>query len=99
MNLRDRRWYVLMLMVSVIVIMAGISYLLFSPFELGNRDTFVYRLIDWYRSLGMAGVGLSAGVMIASALTILPAEAPGIANGAVYGAGWGAALSWVRGMG
>ncbi|MBZ0217320.1 MAG: VTT domain-containing protein, partial [Fimbriimonadaceae bacterium] len=41
---------------------------------------------------------LSAGVMIASALTFLPAEVPAIANGAVYGVVQGALLSWLSGM-
>ncbi len=51
-------------------------------------------LASWYQALGPLGVILSATLMVACALTVLPAEASAIANGMVYGAFWGALLTW-----
>lgn len=50
------------------------------------------------RELGPWGIVLSLLAMALAALTMFPGEAAAMANGAVYGALWGSALSWAGGM-
>ncbi len=86
---------VLLFVLAVSILLVFAARLTFGS---SSDGSLVYRLAEWYRSLGMTGVFVSISVMVASALTFLPAEAPAIANGAVYGLSRGAMLSWASGM-
>jgi|OM-RGC.v1.012935153 uncharacterized membrane protein YdjX (TVP38/TMEM64 family) len=50
------------------------------------------------RSWGVAGAGASVLLMIVHAFTPFPAELVAVANGMLFGALWGTALTWVGAM-
>ena len=52
----------------------------------------------WIKSFGPGAAVASCLVMIACALTILPAEVPALANGMLYGPVLGGALTWAGAM-
>jgi uncharacterized membrane protein YdjX (TVP38/TMEM64 family) len=62
-------------------------------FEL-SVDAAVLRIRDW----GAWGVAGSIGLMIAHSFLPFPAEIIACANGIVYGAFWGAVITWVGAM-
>ena len=74
-----------LILIIVFAVVTVLSLAAQFAFRSSSDGSLVYELANWYRELGMVGILASAGVMIASALTFLPAEIPAIANGAVYG--------------
>lgn len=53
---------------------------------------------DLIQSWGSWGVAAPVALMVVSAATPFPAELVALANGAVYGPGWGTAITWGGGM-
>ncbi len=61
-------------------------------------DQIFYDLGDWLRSAGVWGYVVAPLVMAAVAILPIPAEAPAMINGALFGPVVGTALTWTGGM-
>lgn len=78
------------------IIAAGIGWTIATWRSEGGLSATL--LIDTIRSWGMWGVAGSIALMIAHSFLFFPSEILCIANGAVYGAFWGAVITWTGAM-
>lgn len=90
---------ILALVVAVIALALPVYFTFSGPeaLDCGNLAFFPC-ITEHMRELGPWGITLSLLTMTLAALTMFPGEAAAMANGAVYGAVWGSALSWAGGM-
>jgi uncharacterized membrane protein YdjX (TVP38/TMEM64 family) len=80
---------------TLVVLAAAAAIWAFATFEFdASIEGTAQRIRDW----GMWGVAGSIGLMVAHSFLPFPAEIIACANGLVYGAWWGAGITWVGAM-
>jgi len=65
--------------------------------EWEHRNT-IEVLAQWIRASGKWGVAVSLGLMVMHSFLLFPAELVTLANGIVYGVGYGALITWTGAM-
>lgn len=96
------RYTALMIAFAVLaLLLTGIATFLFYGKEGLCEICQQYTVKDvelWIRSLGMRGVFAAIGLMILHSFIPFPAEFVAMANGLVYGVGWGTLITWTGAM-
>jgi uncharacterized membrane protein YdjX (TVP38/TMEM64 family) len=55
-------------------------------------------ILEFVKSAGYWGIGISIGIMVLHSFVPFPAEFVAVANGMVYGSVWGVAITWLGAM-
>ena len=89
-----------LILTAAVVLAGGLTWAVLpgSSSTLWQAVSSVEAVGDLIRSWGNWGVAASVALMVISAATPFPAELVALANGAVFGPGWGIAITWGGGM-
>ncbi|MCG8467086.1 MAG: VTT domain-containing protein [Gemmatimonadetes bacterium] len=68
------------------------------PGESGSLEQVFYDIGDWLRAIGPWAYVIAPLLMATVAILPIPAEAPAMINGAIFGPGPGIAITWIGSM-
>lgn len=83
---------------ACVVLLGVLTYALWHALDLGDVEMSLEHIEALIRSWGMWGAVGAIVIMILHSFVPLPAEIIAMANGMVFGAFWGIALTWIGAM-